>query len=251
MSTEPLMRDLAARNPIRDVDVRDSTGGRRRSLAHAWSDAGVDDATPSDVLPRRRVSTRRPGSGGLLLVAASVAVLMGGTAAVTSGVADPLAAWVMGEDAELDDRVLPEKPEEDPLTGADLSEVSEAQAAEVEDREATEEEYRAGYERYRRCLSARGFEVVEDPVLGADGTFIGFGLTDAAVRSGADEECYEREWRYTDTLWQSRPEVQNHPSRTRWMRDCLQERGIDPEDTAAELGEQLRQAGIQPPDCLQ
>ena len=89
-TSEQLMRDLAARNPIRDADIRDSTGGHRRSLAHAWSDAGVDDATSSGVLARRGISPRRPRSGGLLLVAASVALVMGGTAAVMSGVTGPL-----------------------------------------------------------------------------------------------------------------------------------------------------------------
>lgn len=249
-TSEQSMRDLAARNPIRDADIRDSTGGQRRSLAHAWSDA--DDATSSGVLARRYISPRRPGRGGLLLVAASVAVLMGGAAVVTSGVADPLVGWVAADGPEGEDReVMEELYESDPLAGADLSGMSEAQAAEVEDRVATEQENRAAYERYRQCLSAAGFEISEDPILKPDGTFMGGGLSDAAVQSGVDQECYEKEWSFTDTLFQSRPEFQNHPSRTQWMRDCLEERGIEPRDAADELFEQLQQEGIDPPDCLE
>ena len=249
-TSKQLMRDLAARNPIRDADICDSTGGQRRSLARAWSAAGVDDSTSSGVLARRGISPRRPGRGGLLLVAASVAVLMGGTAAVTSGVTAPLVDWVAADDPESEDRVVMEDLyESDPLAGADLTGISEAQAAEIEDRVATEEENRAAYERYRQCLSAAGFEISKDPMLKPDGTFMNGGLSDAAVQSGVDQECYEREWYMTDMLFQSRPEFQNHPSRTQWMRDCLEERGIEPDETAAELFEQIRQAGISVVEC--
>ncbi|WP_336921341.1 hypothetical protein [Aquipuribacter sp. SD81] len=239
-TTEEHLDALAARNPVRDADVRDTTGGRRRALARVWTDA--DDAPPSGVLARRATPPPRPRRASTLLVAAAVALLVTGTAAVVSGVTDPLLGRVAADGA-------PAGPTTDPLLGADLSGISEAQAAEIDDRVATEAENRAAYERYRQCLAAEGFDVPEDPILQSDGTFMG-GVPDAAVRSGVDAECYDREWALTDTLFQTRPEFQDAPSRTRWMRECLEERGIAPRDTADGLAEQLREAGIRPADCF-
>lgn len=238
ITTEQLMADLAARNPILDADIRSTTGGRRRFLAQAWTGA-AGTAAPDDVLAGAPISPTPPQRGRLLLVAAAVATLMAGTAAVVSGVAGQPIVRVAG----------PAQPDLDPLADADLTGISGAQATTLEDRVVTKEEYDAAYQRHQQCLSAAGFEIREVPLISAEGTHI-YSTPNEAVESGADEECYDREYRWTDMLWQGRPDVQDHPARTQWMRDCLQVEGIEPQDTAAELNQQLQEAGLEPPDCL-
>lgn len=134
-----------------------------------------------------------------------------------------------------------------PLTGVDVSEASEAQAAEISDRVATADEYQAGFQRYRECLSAAGFELT-----GVEFTnsVYEFGVPNAAVEDGADEVCYVSEFRYTDMLWQNTDAVQNSSDTAQLLRECLQERGIEPRDSLEELEEQLSGAGIELPECL-
>ena len=87
------------------------------------------------------------------------------------------------------------------LAGADLSRASEAQAAEIADGKATASEYHAAFQRYRECLRAAGFELEE---VQFKGDIYEFGVPAAAVEnSAADAECYDREYYFTDTLWQS------------------------------------------------
>lgn len=134
-----------------------------------------------------------------------------------------------------------------PLTGVDVSDASEAQAAEISDRVATADEYQAAFQRYRGCLSAAGFELS-----GVEFTnsVYKFGVPNAAVEDGADDECYMSEFRYTDMLWQSSDAVQNNSETAQLLRECLQERGIEPGDTLEEMDEQLREAGVEVPECL-
>ncbi len=135
----------------------------------------------------------------------------------------------------------------DALTGADVSDASAEQAAEISDRKATAGEYQAAFQRYRECLSAAGYELS-----GVDLTnsVYEFGVPGAAVEDGADAECYQAEFRYVDMLWQSSDDVQNNSDTAHLYRECLQERGIEPGDTLEEMSEQLREAGIEPPECL-
>lgn len=136
----------------------------------------------------------------------------------------------------------------DPLVGADLSDVSAAQAAEISDRVVTANEYQAAFQRFRECLSGAGFELT-DVELKND--VYQFGVPNAAVEDGADTECYQAEFRYVDMLWQSSDDVQNNSDTAQLFRECLQESGIEPGDTLEEMNKQLREAGIEPPECLQ
>ena len=136
----------------------------------------------------------------------------------------------------------------DPLTGADLSAASAEQAAEISDREASADDYQAAFQRFRECLSAAGFELTD---VEFKNNLYEFGVPNAAVEDGADEECYRAEFYYVDMLWQSSDLVQNSSETTQLLRECLAERGIEPQDTAAEIDAQLREAGIEPPECLQ
>lgn len=136
---------------------------------------------------------------------------------------------------------------EGPLTGVEVSDASDAQAAEISDRVATADEYQAAFQRYRECLSAAGFEL-RDVVL--RNSVYEFGVPNAAVEDGADDECYVSEFRYTDMLWQSSDAVQNTSDTAELLRGCLQERGIEPGGTLEEMEGQLREAGIEIPECL-
>lgn len=136
----------------------------------------------------------------------------------------------------------------DPLAGADLSDASAAQAAEISDREVTVDDYQAAFQRFRECLSAAGFEITD---LEFRNHVYEFGVPNAAVEDGADADCYRAEFYYVDMLWQTSDIVQNASESTQLFRECLQERGIEPRDTAAEIDQQLREAGIEPPECLQ
>lgn len=142
---------------------------------------------------------------------------------------------------------VPPGSQDDALTDVDVSGASAKQAAEISDRKATADEYRAAFQRYRECLSAAGFELTDvefaSPVYE-------FAVPDAAVEDGADAECYDAEFRYTDMLWQGSAEVQNSSDTAQLHRKCLQERGVEPADTLEEMSEQLHDAGIELPECL-
>jgi len=92
-----------------------------------------------------------------------------------------------------------------PLKGLDLSTASSAQAEEIEDRNATADEYRAGFQRYRDCLSSKGFELESVEL---SNSVYEYGLPDAAVSDGADTQCYDAEFRFVDMLWQTSEEMQ-------------------------------------------
>ncbi|QGH69175.1 hypothetical protein [Pseudactinotalea sp. HY158] len=126
--------------------------------------------------------------------------------------------------------------------------MSAAQAEEISDRVATAEEYQAAFTRYRECLRASGFEL-ED--VRFENHEYHFGVPNAAVSDGADYECYQAEYRYVDILWQNSDLVQEARDPSPAFRECLQERGIEPAENMNEILEQLREAGIEPPECLQ
>jgi hypothetical protein len=134
------------------------------------------------------------------------------------------------------------------VAGADPSRASKAQAAEMADGKATVNEYHAAFQRYRECMRAAGFEL-EDVRFKDD--IYEFGVPAAAVEdSDADAECYDREYYFTDTLWQSSAGVVNASETTQQLRRCLDERGIAPEDTRADIERQLREHGIGPVECF-
>lgn len=136
---------------------------------------------------------------------------------------------------------------DDPLGDPDLSTMSAAQAAEISDRKATVDEYQAAFQRFRECLSAAGFEL-ENVAL--NNQVYDFGVPNAAVDDGADGKCYEEEYKFTDMLWQSSDAVQSGSQTAQFVRECLQEHGLEPADTLDEMSTQLREAGIEPPECL-
>jgi hypothetical protein len=76
---------------------------------------------------------------------------------------------------------------------------SHEQSAAVADGKVTEDEYRAGFDRYRECMSASGFAV---DVVDADETAIRYVSSDASVQSGVEGRCYAAEFALVDVAWQ-------------------------------------------------
>jgi hypothetical protein len=93
----------------------------------------------------------------------------------------------------------PEQPPKDPLAGADFSDASDAQAAEISDHEVTVDDYEAAFQRFRECLSAAGFELTDVEL---KNQVYEYGIPNAAVEAGVDEDCYRAEFYYVDVLWQ-------------------------------------------------
>ncbi len=131
------------------------------------------------------------------------------------------------------------------VTEPPMPESSPQQAAEIADGVATREEYLAAFNRFVGCMSGAGFEV-----LGNDTTqvIIEYAITADAVQSGADELCYVSQFRDVDTAWQLQNEDSSETARV--FRECLEENGITPSATMAELTQQLEDAGISVESCL-
>ena len=139
---------------------------------------------------RRRRAHRALAASGVLVLAVAAAVAVPTVA--DRGATDQVATSVPGPVAQ--------QPPVDPLTGWDLSVASAAQAAEIADRVASQQEYRAAYGRYRACMLASGYELEVMPPVLAEGGRHTFAVPDEAVRSGVDGECYEREFEFVDLL---------------------------------------------------
>lgn len=197
---------------------------------------------------RRRRRARAAAASGVLALA------------VAAGVAAPVLldrdgpsdrVTVAGPGPSEPGSSAPEPPM-DTLTGLDLSVASPAQAAEIADRVASPAEYRAAYGRYRACMLAGGYELEAMPPVLAVGGRHTFAVPDEAVQSGVDGECYDREYKFVDILWQTALPVDPDEARTtdERFRECLRERGIEPREAPADVDKQVRAAGIDIGDCL-
>ena len=129
---------------------------------------------------------------------------------------------------------------------AEMRAASRQQAAEISDRRITPDEYHASFRRYRECLRAGGYDL-RDVRVESDGLYQ-FGVPDAAVRAGVDEECYLTHWKLVDNLWQIA--MQDRSQTTQALRDCLTRRGIAPREDREGIDQQMREAGIAFPDCF-
>lgn len=105
--------------------------------------------------------------------------------------------------------------------------------------------YLAGFQRYSACLEAYGFALAH---VGEDGPLLDYSIPADAVDSGADDECYLREFEPLDTAWQVANEDTSNWAQT--ARECLRERGIEPAATLAEMTEQLADAGVDHVECV-
>ena len=136
---------------------------------------------------RRRRFVRRAGTVGAL------SALAVGIAAVAATwpqpstqpvVADPATSPTGGLQEELKKELVPADP---------------AQEQAVQDNRVTHAEYRAGFERYRACLSDGGYQMVS---VVDTGPLFDFGVPSEAVESGVDDSCYALHFKVVDMAWQ-------------------------------------------------
>ena len=122
---------------------------------------------------------------------------------------------------------------------------SQAQVDALADGTVTAEEYDAGFERFAACMAGAGHP------LGSifKGTVIyRYVMSNEAVSTGTDVQCYEAEFMEIDSSWQ----IANADTSesTEFLRQCLRDNGIEPAYPAVEVDRQMREAGIDPRDCL-
>jgi hypothetical protein len=120
--------------------------------------------------------------------------------------------------------------------------MSPEQAAAVEDGEITPDEYEAGFQRFRACIEAGGYEVI---TTGEFNDTIEYAVL--AEARELNEACSELEFRQIDRMWQLAREDTSWSAQV--LKDCLTRNGISPEDTMEELVEQLENAGIPIDSC--
>ncbi len=193
-------------------------------------------------LRRRRRATAAAGVAVALVVAGAVAVpaVVADDPGTRTATAVPPGGGGSGGG--------PAAPDEDPLRGVDLSGASAVQRAEVADRTVTLDEFRAAFLRYHACMGAAGYDL--GPVE-LTGDSFDVSVPDEAVQDGTDGRCYDREFRYSDMVWQTSDEVSDASDTTQMLRECLRERGIEPRDSRGQIDVQLREEGIELPDCLE
>ncbi|MBC7277496.1 hypothetical protein [Nocardioides sp.] len=128
----------------------------------------------------------------------------------------------------------------------DLSSTSAAQAEEYGDRKITSDEYREAFNRYRECVRAAGFELID---LDMTGLVYEFGIPDTAAQNGTNDRCYSSEFHVVDMLWQTSDEVEKHSETAQFVKECLQHHGIEPATTMDEMAIQFTEAGIEIAEC--
>ncbi|MEE6288131.1 hypothetical protein V2J52_10760 [Georgenia sp. MJ173] len=121
----------------------------------------------------------------------------------------------------------------------DLNRTGPEQREALIDGEVTQEEYNAGFERYRACLSAEGYEIHSIELVGV---VWHFGVPAEAVDAGVEEECNFREYWFVDSEWQIMNRDDMHRIYT--VNYCLSERGLATATTVAEAEQLLSEAGL-------
>jgi hypothetical protein len=129
-------------------------------------------------------------------------------------------------------------------TPAPAPTISAAQAAALADGKITYAEYEAGWRRYVACDAKAGYTVVKG---GETNEVISGQVPDAAVTSGADAQCYDREFKQIDMIWQVSRE--NTSPQAVIFHKCLVAKGKTPAATYAGMVKQLQSLGIDPASC--
>lgn len=116
---------------------------------------------------------------------------------------------------------------------------STQQELELSDGTVTQQEYLAAYSRYAGCMGEAGYPMA--PVSG-EPSFVFYAVPAAAVDSGADSTCYNREFGKVDAAWQL--------TLAAITSSCLAAHGVDA--SRMSLEEQLtkvRGIGLSPETC--
>ncbi|MBD3780151.1 MAG: hypothetical protein IE923_12925 [Micrococcales bacterium] len=153
-------------------------------------------------------------------------------------------AWVLGgctpatQDARLDGGPPSPSPSVSPVESPEL-------LAALASGEVGHDAYLAGFERFAACLSREGHEVV---VHDDSGPVVDYSIPGAAVTSGAEEDCYAREFGPLDVAWQVAQRDTSEWARV--ARRCLEDRGTEPAGTVDEMEQQLADARITVDECV-
>lgn len=111
---------------------------------------------------------------------------------------------------------------------------STQQELELSDGKITHQEYLAAYSRYAGCMGEAGYPMA--PISG-EPPFVFYAVPTAAVDSGADSSCYNREFGKVDVAWQL--------TLTSINSSCLADHGVDASKMSLEEQLlQLRRAGL-------
>lgn len=127
----------------------------------------------------------------------------------------------------------------------DLSLAGPEQRAALSDGEVTQDEYTAGFERFRACLRAEGYELRDVELVGV--VWQG-GIPAEAVESGVEKTCYDRDFKFVDVVWQT--SNQDESSLLDALRYCLQERGLGVPSTLVEAQRAVADAGLDEATCV-
>lgn len=126
----------------------------------------------------------------------------------------------------------------------EVDQAGEAQLDAMRDGEVTQEEYNAGFERFRVCLRDAGYEMRDVELIGV--VWEG-GIPKEAVDSGAEEECYIREYKFVDVIWQV--SNQDDTEALHRMNYCLGIRGLATATTLSSAEQMIDEIGLDYAAC--
>lgn len=128
----------------------------------------------------------------------------------------------------------------------ELPPASAAQEAAIADGVVTEDEYRAGFERYRACVEAGGYEL---HIIDLTGPLFEYGTPVEAEYEGVSGPCFALELEEIDMEWQDIVRDDGEYGRT--LRECAIAHGLEPRETGHRIGQQLQEEGISLAVCFE
>lgn len=125
---------------------------------------------------------------------------------------------------------------------------SDQALAELADGFLTYQEYRAAFERFRKCIVESG-----EALVGVSFDRLS-GMVNYSVTTG-DDICYNREFAGADMAWQldpNRPRSKDELQQMSQIEGCIRDLGVEPVEasTQDELFDQLRESGGDPVECI-
>lgn len=126
-----------------------------------------------------------------------------------------------------------------------LDEVFASQVAALADGVVSHAEYQAAFASYKGCMAESGYAVT---VLNDEGTIIDMRIPAEAVDTGADDRCYQAEFKAVNEAWQlaNQDQLADHAQ----LGVCLSDRGMPVPATREEKVEALLEAEVDLGECL-
>ena len=143
----------------------------------------------------------------------------------------------------------PEPPQPRALAGTGVTfhagtKISPAQAKQLEQSSISYDDYKTAYRRYAACLAAKGYTLMDN---GESNKVLQFGVPDAAVVSGVDDECLNFEFEWIATIWEFGRA--DYSSQAKAYAVCLEKAGIKPKAKESDKYDQLVRANIDTDEC--